>query len=44
MHDSRHYIARQRMKAQELNLDNIANNLANANTVGYKCGAPNSRT
>jgi flagellar basal-body rod protein FlgG len=24
------------MKAQELNLDNIANNLANANTVGYK--------
>lgn len=24
------------MKAQELNIDNIANNLSNANTVGYK--------
>jgi len=24
------------MKAQEMNVDNIANNLANANTVGYK--------
>jgi len=24
------------MRAQELNIDNIANNLANANTVGYK--------
>jgi flagellar basal-body rod protein FlgG len=30
------YSAASGMKAQELNLDNIANNLANANTVGYK--------
>jgi len=30
------YSAASGMKAQELNLDNIANNLSNANTVGYK--------
>jgi len=30
------YSAASGMKAQELNIDNIANNLANANTVGYK--------
>ncbi len=30
------YSAASGMKAQELNVDNIANNLANANTVGYK--------
>lgn len=30
------YSAASGMKAQEMNLDNIANNLANANTVGYK--------
>ena len=30
------YSAASGMKAQETNLDNIANNLANANTVGYK--------
>jgi flagellar basal-body rod protein FlgG len=30
------YSAASGMKAQELNLDNIANNLANANTAGYK--------
>jgi flagellar basal-body rod protein FlgG len=30
------YSAASGMKAQELNLDNIANNLANANTVGFK--------
>ena len=30
------YSAASGMKAKELNLDNIANNLANANTVGYK--------
>jgi flagellar basal-body rod protein FlgG len=30
------YSAASGMKAQELNLDNIANNLANASTVGYK--------
>src|SRR5580698_5096741 len=30
------YSAASGMKAQELNLDNIANNLANVNTVGYK--------
>src|SRR5438105_1674113 len=30
------YSAASGMKAQQLNVDNIANNLANANTVGYK--------
>ena len=30
------YSAASGMCAQELNIDNIANNLANANTVGYK--------
>lgn len=30
------YSAASGMKAQEVNVDNIANNLANANTVGYK--------
>ena len=30
------YSAASGMTAQELNVDNIANNLANANTVGYK--------
>jgi flagellar basal-body rod protein FlgG len=30
------YSAASGMKAQELNVDNIANNLANANTAGYK--------
>ena len=30
------YSAASGMKAQEMNLDNIANNLANANTVGFK--------
>src|SRR5579872_4567882 len=30
------YSAASGMRAQELNVDNIANNLANANTVGYK--------
>jgi flagellar basal-body rod protein FlgG len=30
------YSAASGMKAQELNVDNIANNLANANTTGYK--------
>src|SRR5271157_2943111 len=30
------YSAASGMKAQETNIDNIANNLANANTVGYK--------
>ncbi|HUI54274.1 MAG TPA: flagellar basal-body rod protein FlgG [Bryobacteraceae bacterium] len=30
------YSAASGMKAQEMNVDNIANNLANANTVGYK--------
>src|SRR6185369_9143778 len=30
------YSAASGMKAQETNLDNISNNLANANTVGYK--------
>jgi flagellar basal-body rod protein FlgG len=30
------YSAASGMKAQELSVDNIANNLANANTVGYK--------
>ena len=30
------YSAASGMKAQELNIDNIANNLANANTVGFK--------
>jgi flagellar basal-body rod protein FlgG len=30
------YSAASGMRAQEINLDNIANNLANANTVGYK--------
>ena len=30
------YSAASGMTAQELNIDNIANNLANANTVGYK--------
>jgi len=30
------YSAASGMKAQELNVDNIANNLANANTVGFK--------
>jgi flagellar basal-body rod protein FlgG len=30
------YSAASGMKAQELNVDNIANDLANANTVGYK--------
>jgi flagellar basal-body rod protein FlgG len=30
------YSAASGMRAQETNLDNIANNLANANTVGYK--------
>ena len=30
------YSAASGMKAQELNIDNIANNLANANSVGYK--------
>src|SRR5712691_10068512 len=30
------YSAASGMKAQETNVDNIANNLANANTTGYK--------
>ena len=30
------YSAASGMRAQEINVDNIANNLANANTVGYK--------
>jgi flagellar basal-body rod protein FlgG len=30
------YSAASGMRAQEMNIDNIANNLANANTVGYK--------
>src|ERR1700689_3363043 len=30
------YSAASGMSAQETNIDNIANNLANANTVGYK--------
>jgi flagellar basal-body rod protein FlgG len=30
------YSAASGMRAQELNIDNIANNLSNANTVGYK--------
>src|ERR1700757_5528580 len=30
------YSAASGMTAQEMNVDNIANNLANANTVGYK--------
>jgi flagellar basal-body rod protein FlgG len=30
------YSAASGMQAQEMNVDNIANNLANANTVGYK--------
>src|SRR5215472_780489 len=30
------YSAASGMRAQEVNVDNIANNLANANTVGYK--------
>ena len=30
------YSAASGMRAQELNVDNIANNLANANTIGYK--------
>src|ERR1700744_3920892 len=30
------YSAASGMSAQELNIDNIANNLSNANTVGYK--------
>src|ERR1700758_3708159 len=30
------YSAASGMTAQQLNIDNIANNLANANTVGYK--------
>lgn len=30
------YSAASGMRAQEMNVDNIANNLANANTVGYK--------
>src|SRR5437868_9201945 len=30
------YSAASGMTAQQLNVDNIANNLANANTVGYK--------
>jgi flagellar basal-body rod protein FlgG len=30
------YSAASGMKAQEINVDNISNNLANANTVGYK--------
>src|SRR3974377_838710 len=30
------YSAASGMSAQQLNVDNIANNLANANTVGYK--------
>src|SRR5580658_98335 len=30
------YSAASGMAAQQLNVDNIANNLANANTVGYK--------
>ena len=30
------YSAASGMNAQQLNVDNIANNLANANTTGYK--------
>jgi len=30
------YSAASGMAAQEMNVDNIANNLSNANTVGYK--------
>ena len=33
------YSAASGMRAQEMNVDNIANNLANANTVGYKIAA-----
>ena len=35
---------RQRHGAQETNVENIANNLANANTVGTSRAAPSSRT
>jgi flagellar basal-body rod protein FlgG len=34
------YSAASGMRAQEINVDNIANNLANANTVGYKSRRP----
>ena len=34
------YSAASGMRAQEMNVDNIANNLANANTVGYKSRRP----
>jgi flagellar basal-body rod protein FlgG len=34
------YSAASGMRAQEINVDNIANNLANANTVGYKQRRP----
>ena len=36
MNDSALYSAASGMTAQQLNVDNIANNLANANTAGYK--------
>ena len=31
------------MNAQQLNVDNIANNIANANTNGFKAGAHSFR-
>ena len=34
------YSAASGMTAQQLNVDNIANNLANANTTGYKMRTP----
>jgi len=34
------YSAASGMTAQQLNVDNIANNLANANTTGYKMRSP----
>jgi len=38
------YSAASGMTAQQLNVDNIANNLANASTTGYKMRRAHSRT
>lgn len=38
------YSAGSGMIAQQMNVDNIAHNLANANTTGFKCGVHSSTT
>ena len=38
------WISKTGMEAQQMQLDNISNNLANVSTNGYKSDTPSSRT